>query len=549
MKCKTCLNKIADFLLDELPEAEAVLVHEHLNICPKCMKAYMELKGTGRALEAIPEMQPVQVSDDFGSEVKEAARMESQKIIRTLPADKRLRMEMRQAQMSQKSSTSTRQQKQNSTWSGLVFAILAVGLIAAGIIAFYPTGSSNPLAERIGELTQTSGVEAIQKKQDSKWVSVQKGVAIWTGDVFSSKPSGGAYFNLDNEGTMFMGPSSELSIRHPQSKAGWTVNLAGGEMGLHRPAKASRKRDVSKYSWMIQTEAAWVEIHPGSTVYVLAAPDPQGRRCEVRVAQGKATVTYGKNRTTVDLEAGRKGQFWTAETQAPKIEKADQLVPSWRVDLLGDKDLSQLFSGEVHLVSPHADGLILDFSYRNYKGSAKYLADWSTEVPNRHLKMKHRGPILVPTDARFTFTAPLAAPLAVAFKVIPDTAPDAEFELTAYDLVSSNVAVNLLGKEAVIELRNRQQRSKKRVPYRTSPPDVEHILLSIDWEGHQLQAQLTTTAGKTQALTLDKDISSPGKLWFSAFRDSVHIEDLTVKGLVAREWLRKRLEEKMPAAN
>ena len=50
MDCAGCNELLADFLLDELPESEAVLVHEHLLICPDCMKSYRELKGTGKAL-------------------------------------------------------------------------------------------------------------------------------------------------------------------------------------------------------------------------------------------------------------------------------------------------------------------------------------------------------------------------------------------------------------------------------------------------------------------------------------------------------------------
>src|SRR5476651_1248787 len=91
MDCEHCTEYLADFLLDELPEGEAVLIQEHLNLCPPCMRRYKELKGTGKALEAVPAMRAVHGSQEFTRVVHAGAAVESQKIIEALPAEKRVR--------------------------------------------------------------------------------------------------------------------------------------------------------------------------------------------------------------------------------------------------------------------------------------------------------------------------------------------------------------------------------------------------------------------------------------------------------------------------
>src|ERR1700680_165884 len=97
MNCEHCTEYLADFLLDELPEHEAVLIQEHLNLCPACMRTYKELKGTGKMLEAVPAMRTITGSVEFDHAVRAGASVESAKIIEALPAEKRLRVEARRA--------------------------------------------------------------------------------------------------------------------------------------------------------------------------------------------------------------------------------------------------------------------------------------------------------------------------------------------------------------------------------------------------------------------------------------------------------------------
>jgi predicted anti-sigma-YlaC factor YlaD len=97
MDCEHCTEFLADFLLDELPEAEAVLIQEHLNICAGCMRTYRELKGTGKALEAVPALRSIKGTPEFTRVVRAEAAVESAKIIEALPAEKRSRVEARRA--------------------------------------------------------------------------------------------------------------------------------------------------------------------------------------------------------------------------------------------------------------------------------------------------------------------------------------------------------------------------------------------------------------------------------------------------------------------
>src|ERR1051326_6605327 len=105
MDCENCVEFLADFLLDELPESQAVLVQEHLNICPECMKAYKELKGTGKMLEKVPAMRAVQGSQEFTRAVRAGAAIESAKIISALPPERRMRLEARRAARGEKSTS------------------------------------------------------------------------------------------------------------------------------------------------------------------------------------------------------------------------------------------------------------------------------------------------------------------------------------------------------------------------------------------------------------------------------------------------------------
>src|SRR3954468_11700664 len=97
MECLNCTERLADFLLDELPESEAVMVQEHLNLCSNCMRVYKDLKGTGKMLEAVPSMRPVQGTPEFEKAVRAQAVMELANLVAKLPPDKRLKLEARRA--------------------------------------------------------------------------------------------------------------------------------------------------------------------------------------------------------------------------------------------------------------------------------------------------------------------------------------------------------------------------------------------------------------------------------------------------------------------
>src|SRR3954454_2677613 len=159
MDCEGCSELLADFLLDELPESEAVLVHEHLLICPACMKAYRELKGTGKALDAVTSMQPIEPSDAFKSAVREQAKAESEKIVSKLPPDKRLRLEARRE--ARQSVRMSRRMPPPKVWSpGLLVLALAAAAVLAAIL-FWP--QKTPPVARVALGTVSVGLGKVDQ--------------------------------------------------------------------------------------------------------------------------------------------------------------------------------------------------------------------------------------------------------------------------------------------------------------------------------------------------------------------------------------------------
>src|ERR1700758_1593579 len=97
MNCDWTTDRLADFLLDELPESEAVLVQEHLHICQPCMNTYRDLKGTGKMLSAVSSMRAVPPTEEFRESARAQAVVELRNIVASLPPEKRLRLEARRA--------------------------------------------------------------------------------------------------------------------------------------------------------------------------------------------------------------------------------------------------------------------------------------------------------------------------------------------------------------------------------------------------------------------------------------------------------------------
>jgi hypothetical protein len=83
--------------MDELQPGEHAEVTTHLDSCAECATAFRELKVTGRALQAIPTLKAVKATNTLHAKIMKDAREESEKIIKLLPPDKRLKAERRRA--------------------------------------------------------------------------------------------------------------------------------------------------------------------------------------------------------------------------------------------------------------------------------------------------------------------------------------------------------------------------------------------------------------------------------------------------------------------
>ena len=97
MDCARCREILSDYVMDELQPGEHADVASHLETCEECAKAYRELKVTGRALQAIPTLKAVKATNALHAKIMKDAREESEKIIKALPPDKRLKAERRRA--------------------------------------------------------------------------------------------------------------------------------------------------------------------------------------------------------------------------------------------------------------------------------------------------------------------------------------------------------------------------------------------------------------------------------------------------------------------
>ena len=538
MNCHDCTEKLSDFLLDELPESEAVFVQEHLALCPSCMATYKQLKGTGKAMEAIPAMRPVQAQAGFDEKVLTSARAESQKIIETLPPEKRLRMEARaaarRAHIQVKSPAAVSQRKQ-SPWSGAVVIILILGLASAAAILLYPSDGLDKAPKEVGSLALSSGkAEQFFQKQGEQWSAVTAGKPVRTDDEFSTREDGSIRFEIEGGGGVFMGPSSELKFRRPSaSDQAFVLHVPNGEVGVER--LESKGTDAEKV-WTIIGDAATVTVPPGSQVYVRAARNAQGRQCDVLVRQGSAKVTYWNGKGKEDVKAGEEASFWEDARIQPQKSSPEALVPLWRMDLLNDAELARIFTGSVRVMERRAEGLVVELGYGF--GKAGGLQDWGASVT---ISQRPNGTIQLPADVRCTLTAPMNAPASIELAIHPDSPKEGAIACALLDGDKVRVSADFDKQEALLQVREPDHPGAARVAYRTQAKTLERTRLEIADAGIETQALVSTSSGKSKPVAVPKSLLVPGVVWVSGVRDEAVLEGIRVTGLVPRKWLRQRV--------
>jgi len=535
MECADCRERLPDFLLDELPESEAVLVQEHVALCTACQATYKELKGTGRALDAIPSMRPAQANREFSTRVLEAAKEESAKIIHSLPPERRLRLEARRATRQQRQATTPPTPPPARSRGGIVPLLLAVAVIAAAAFFLIPR-SGAPQAGAVGTLVIQAGqVEQFYRKAGQNWTAATAGQPVHANDAFATGDDGRARFELAGGGAVLLGPASELRfLPSDEPIPVLCAELAKGEAGVERPAG-----DAAAPAWVLRCPALSVRLPPGARAYLTMPKDLAAAPCTVTVVQGQANVAAGRS-ATVTVKAGE-----TATLKKDKLESASAPggaasgLPAWRADLLDEAELGAWISGAVRITGRRSDGLLVELSYGF--GRAEGLEDWRCEKSGKRLAAGSRGGVQVPSDARFTLAFPLAVPAGVEAAVNAETPKDNQWAFAVLEHAGGRVSVDL-GKEAVLQVDVKPHPRAARLEYRNRPQAAERVSLEVRTEGLESQAVLATATGRTPPLPLPKGFEGPGDVWIqSPLGEGLVLDGLRVTGLLPREWLRKRL--------
>lgn len=543
MKCNECNEKLSDFLLDELPESEAVLVQEHLALCPECMATYKQLKGTGKAMEAVPAMRSVQSTTGFNEQVISAARIESQKIIETLPPEKRLRVEARaaarRANIQIKAPSAVTSVRKQSPWSGAVIGILLLGMAAVAAILLYPAGGLERAAKDLGVLTISAGkAEQFFQKQGEQWSAVTPGKPVRSDDEFATRDDGRIRIDLE-DGGLFMGPASELKFR--RTKEGEDVLLAhltNGELLAERAGK-----DADQGAWTIRTDAAVVTVPANARVFIRASRSAQGRQCDVHAISGAARVEYWSGKGSAEIKTGEQASFWEDARIEPQKSTPESLIPLWRTDLVNDRELARCFSGAARVADRRAEGLVVELAYGF--GKAGGLEDW-TLPGGQAMGQKPDGSLQLPADARCTLCAPIGAPASIEAVILPESARDGGLACVLLDGEKGRVSVDFDKQEAVLQVREADHPGAARVPFRSQAKAVERTRLEIAAAGLELHAVAVTAAGKSKSVHVPKSLEAPGAAWVSALREDAQLEGIRVIGLVPRKWLRQKLASLSP---
>ncbi|HLX63877.1 MAG TPA: zf-HC2 domain-containing protein [Planctomycetota bacterium] len=540
MDCEGCNELLADFLLDELPESEAVLVHEHLLICPACMKAYRDLKGTGKALEAVPAMRPVEGSEDFRSDVRKNARIEADKIVSKLPPDRRLRLEARRE--ARQSMRLSRRQPPPKVWSpGLLILALAAALVLAAIL-FWPSGEKPGPRVRVATLSVALGkVDQFYIEANKPYTQVSEGKSVLPGENFKTDDASRARFDIAEGGSVFLGPASDVTFRVPQTEsAAFGLRMQNGELGLLRPdiplAAGGKIRD-----WEIETPAGTLTLYTGAGsthAYLRVVKGEKVSTLEVSVLTGALKVSTQNGHATEPVHAGQHASLVSTDTafSSDPESLSDERPPAWRADVVTDADLAALFSGKARIVSRKPGHLQIELTYNHEARNA----DWVAETGGATLDEKG-GALRCPSGVRWKHTAPFAPPLLLEFKLNADSNRDANFEFTL-DSTAGVVDVNM-SKQATLQVKEKgKYPAQDHVDARNQLGAGERLVLQIKPESSAMAASLSTTSGKTKLLPLWKEHTMlPMDLTFQAFFDGILLDEIKVSGTLPVDWIRKKM--------
>lgn len=542
MDCSSCSERLPDFLLDELPESEAVMVQEHLNLCSSCMRTYKDLKGTGKALEAVPSLRAVQGSAEFENAVRAQAVVELANIVAKLPPDKRLKLEARRAARMSRVIERPQPPARRAFSVSLMLLVLA-SVAALLVILNYPQKRPTDEKTAAGVLKLAAGkVEQFYQRSGEPHTAVQEGKNIFPGDSFLTPDSGRARFDLADGGSLFLGPNSQVTFRvQSPGTDNFVIVLEKGELGAHRPENVIDHSDGQQapQQWEIRSEAGAVLLDPGAHAHVSLKKSAKGLNEEVVAYKESVRILNHSTKTLGTLFYGHKAEF-TPDAKELRSETLRNLrVPSWRLDLVSEEDLGELLSARVKIVGRH-DGALraeLHYSAQNPKPA---LQDWVCEPAAG--EKPAAGGLTLQARARLCHVIPFSAPLSIDLGLSHDNPGDGVFAFGALETASSGVSVDV-AHEARLQVRENGRTVRSGVaPARGPSGKVERLQLDIRKEGGSLGAQLSTSVEKTNALPLPKELNS-GKLWLQGLNDNVSFDEVKISGVIPAEWLKEKISK------
>lgn len=555
MDCANCSERLADFLLDELPESEAVLVQEHLNLCPSCMRTYKELKGTGKALEAVPAMRPIEGSPEFRQVVRSQAAVELARILERLPPEKRLKLEARRAARISRVAEKPAPRRKAVSWR--VVAGAAAGAVALAVILAYPS-SSTPAGERqpVGCLSIAAGtVEQFYQRAYQPHTPVKEGKAVLPGDAFLTADKGRARFDLQDGGALFLGPASQMTFRAPPlSSPHLIVVLEQGQLGLLRPRRAVGGGEESppEPHWEVRSEVGTLLVGSGAHVYLSVVKAGGEYKGELAVLVGSAEVIGRSGRPLGTVSSYHRAALGAADS-ALRAEPREKLrMPEWRLDLISEGELATLLGARVRVLERHEGAVAAEVVYGS--GAQKQgQRDWLPEptgtptakAAGTAAARAETGGVNVPAGTRLRHIVPFAAPLSVELTLARDCQGEIAFAFGAAGTPEGGVAVDV-ARDAMLQIRDRCRTVRSAsVPVRNSTGKLERLRLEIVREAAGAAAQLSSPAAKSDPLPLPRAEGAPrpisGKLWLQSLGDAVLFDEVRVTGLVPGEWLREKL--------
>ncbi len=535
MDCEACGELLADFLLDELPESEAVLVHEHLLICPACMKAYRELKGTGKALEAVTSMQSVTPSDTFRENLREQAKIESEKIVSKLSPDRRLRLEARRE--ARHSVRLSRRVAPPKVWSpGLLILALAAALVLA-LILFWPTRDNLVQRTALGTLSVAVGkVDQFYKKEKQTYTPVEEGKNFLPGDSFKTGDQGRARFDVSDGGSIFIGPLTDVAFHFPQAVPGeCTMLIDSGEIGVLRADATTG----SKPDWELRSDAGSLLFANATHAYAHVVKHEKVCTLEVSVLAGCVHIQSRGGSKRESIYAGQKAAISTIDTTIAPVSLIDERPPSWRVDLTTNADLAALFSGKIKIASRQQGKIQVEIHYNHETP----FQDWNAEVQGQGVALSVKeGRIVCPTGIRWKLAPQFVRPLTYELKINADARRDTTFAF-AFKTPQGNVAVDVSRQAVELSVEEVDKlRKYDKIFTRGQPNAPESMLLQLKPEGSGQSASLSTTNGKSKSIPIWKDKpEAAGELWFQALVEPLLLDEIVITGTLSSDWIREKL--------